>query len=392
MTSTTDPYAWIENALDTVRRAGWYRQTRTLHDRPGAIATTRDRPLVNFASNDYLGLAGDDRLVAAAIAATQALGTGSTGSRLLTGHRELHRELERAIANLKQTEDAIVFSSGYLANVGAIASLVGKRDLILADRYNHASLKSGATLSGATVVTYEHADMADLQKKLQGLRDRHRRCLIATDSVFSMDGDLCPLPEIFELGDRYNCMVLTDDAHATGVFGATGAGVAEHFGRTGRPAIQAGTLSKALGSLGGYVAGSAIAIDFLRNRAATWIYTTGLTPADTAAAKAAIAIVQSEPERRDRLWHNVRYLQERLRDSPDCLQAIPSDSPILCARVPNPQAALAAAQQLEAQGILVAAVRPPTVPTSRLRFSVTAVHEEEHCDRLVAALQEIDSF
>jgi len=268
----TDPYAWIEQSLTTIHSADWYRSVQTLQHRPGAVVQLEGRSVINFASNDYLGLAGDERLIQAAIAATKEFGTGSTGSRLLSGHRELHRELEKAIAFLKQTEDALVFSSGYLANLGTIAALVGKRDLILSDQYNHSSLKNGSILSGAVVVNYAHNDMEELKSQLEQHRQQYRRGLIITDSVFSMDGDrmdgdLCPMPEILAIAKAFSCMVLVDEAHATGVLGATGAGCVEHFSCKGQSLIQVGTLSKALGSLGGYVAGSASLIDFLRNRA-----------------------------------------------------------------------------------------------------------------------------
>ena len=215
----TDPYSWIDKSLETIHKANWYRCVQTIQGRPGAIVQLEGRSLINFASNDYLGLAGDERLISAAIAATSEFGTGSTGSRLLSGHRELHHQLESAIASLKNTEDALVFSSGYLANLGAIASLVGKRDLILSDQYNHSSLKNGAILSGATVIEYTHCDIADLNNKLQQNRQQYRRGLIITDSVFSMDGDLCPLPSILDLAEEFNCMLLVDEAHATGVMG-----------------------------------------------------------------------------------------------------------------------------------------------------------------------------
>jgi 8-amino-7-oxononanoate synthase len=339
--------------------------------------------VINFGSNDYLGLAGDERLVQAAIAATQEYGTGSTGSRLITGHRELHRKLERAIAQLKQTEDALVFSSGYLANVGTVSAIVGKRDLILSDQFNHASLKNGAILSGAAILEYRHCDLIHLQELLEHHRTHHRRCLIATDTVFSMDGDLCPLPQILSLAEQFECMVLVDEAHATGVLGKTGAGGVEHLSCTGYELVQVGTLSKALGSLGGYVAGSATLIDFLRNRAATWIYTTGLSPADTAAALEAVRILQQEPERRDRLCHNITYLHHTLREMPNLL---PSDSPIFCLEVDRPATALQMSQALQQQGIFVPAVRPPTVPTSRLRITLMATHQPEQLQQLAAVL------
>jgi len=393
----TNPYSWMEQALETIHRADWYRSVKTINSHPGAIITLEGQQVINFASNDYLGLAGDDRLIQAAIAAAQEYGTGSTGSRLVSGHRELHRELERAIANLKQTEDALVFSSGYLANLGTVSALGGKRDLILADQYNHSSLKNGAILSGATMLEYTHCDMENLRQQLEQ-RDRYRRCLILTDSVFSMDGDLCPLPELLHLAEQFESMLLIDEAHATGVLGKTGAGCVDHFGCTGRSLIQVGTLSKALGSLGGYVAGSATLIDFLRNRAPSWIYTTGLSPADTAAALAAIAIVHQEPQRRTQLWQNIAYLKHRLAQEfqfhpsstiPHPSSPIPSSShsPILCLPLDSPSTAIQVAKSLREAGVFAPAIRPPTVPTSRLRLSLMATHNSAHLEQFVAALR-----
>lgn len=386
----TDPYDWIEQSLATIHRADWYRSVKTIQGLPGAIVQLEGREVINFASNDYLGLAGDDRLFQAAVAATQEFGTGSTGSRLLSGHRELHRELERAIASLKQTEDALVFSSGYLANLGAIAAIVGKRDLILSDQYNHSSLKNGAILSGATVIDYPHCDIETLKSQLEKQRDRYRRCLILTDSVFSMDGDLCPLPTLINLAQQFSCMLLIDEAHATGVLGATGAGCVEHFGASKQQLIQVGTLSKALGSLGGYVAGSSALIDFLRNRASTWIYTTALTPADTAAALAAVNIVQQEPERRKQLWRNVDYLKQLIIQQLLNLKLLPSESPILCFEFDSPAKALAVGQHLKTSGIFAPAIRPPTVPTSRIRLSLMATHKLTHIDSLLTSLSYIN--
>lgn len=387
-------YRWINKALDTLHRADWHRAVQPLDGRAGPIMQLNGQALANFASNDYLGLAGDPRLAAAAVKAIQTYGTGSTGSRLLSGHRPLHDQLEQAIAAWKQTDDALVFSAGYLANIGTISALVGARDLVLSDQYNHSSLISGAKLSGAAVVTYDHGCVASLKEHLAEQRSRYRRCLILTDSVFSMDGDLCPLPAILDLADAFEGMVLVDEAHGTGIMGGTGAGVVEHLGCRGRPLVQMGTLSKALGSLGGYVAGPAPLIDFLRNRAASWIYTTGLTPADTAAALAAVRIAQDEPSRRDRLWQNVALLKslvqghlvDAARSSP-LKRLLPSDSPIVCLEVSDAATVNCLGRQLKAAGYFVSAVRPPTVPTSRLRITLMATHEPEQIEGLVDALK-----
>ncbi len=382
-----NPYAWINESLSTIHRADWYRSVQTIHSRPGATVVLSGQEVINFASNDYLGLAGDERLQTAAITAIQEFGTGSTGSRLLSGHREIHRELEQGIASTKQTEDALVFSSGYLANLGTIAAIVGKRDLILSDEYNHSSLKKGAILSGATVMEYPHGGTAVLQEKLREHRKNFRRCLIITDSVFSMDGDLCPLPQLLDLAEEFSSMLLLDEAHATGVMGKTGAGCVEHFGCTGRELIQIGTLSKALASLGGYVAASSPLIDFLRNRAPSWIYTTALSPADTAAALAAIKIVQEEPQRRSQLWQNVNYLKQLIQDNLPNLKLLPTESPILCFQLPSAAAALTAGKHLRTSGIFAPAIRPPTVSTSRIRISVMATHELGHINKLVEVIK-----
>jgi 8-amino-7-oxononanoate synthase len=385
-----NPYAWINESLATIHRADWYRTVQPIHSRPGATVVLSGQEVINFASNDYLGLAGDERLQTAAIEAIQEFGTGSTGSRLLSGHREIHRELEQGIASTKQTQDALVFSSGYLANLGTIAALVGKRDLILSDQYNHSSLKKGAILSGATVIEYPHNGTALLEKKLRQYRQEYRRCLIITDSVFSMDGDLCPLPQLLDLAEEFSSMLLLDEAHATGVIGKTGAGCVEYFGCTGRELIQVGTLSKALGSLGGYVAASSPLIDFLRNRAPSWIYTTALSPADTAAALAAIKIVQQEPERRSQLWQNVNYLKQLIQENLPNLKLLPTESPILCFQLPSAAAALTAGKHLRESGIFAPAIRPPTVSTSRIRISVMATHELAHIKKLVEVIKSME--
>ncbi|MBE9215775.1 8-amino-7-oxononanoate synthase [Plectonema cf. radiosum LEGE 06105] len=385
-------YAWLEQSLATIHRADWYRSVQSIHGGAGATVILQGCEVINFASNDYLGLAGDERLIQAATTAIQHFGTGSTGSRLLSGHRELHGELEMAIASLKKTEDALVFSSGYLANLGAITAVVGKRDLILSDEYNHSSLKNGAILSGAGVIEYPHGDVTVLKSKLQEVRQSYRRCLIITDSVFSMDGDLCPLPLLLDIAEEFSCMLLVDEAHATGVLGKTGAGCVEHFDCTNRELIQVGTLSKALGSLGGYIAGSKNLIDFLRNRAPTWIYSTALSPGDTAAALSAIKIVKEESTRRRQLWENVDYLKSLIQQYLPNLKIFPSESAIICFEVASAAEALKIGNYLKTSGIFAPAIRPPTVPTSRIRISLMATHQASHIEKLVEVLNNFNSI
>lgn len=384
-----NPYSWLDRALDTIKQANWYRSPQVIASLPGTQVAIADRVLLNFGSNDYLGLAGDERLIQAAITATQQFGTGATGSRLTSGHKQLHQDLERSIAAFKGTEAALVFSSGYLANLGTITALVGKKDLILSDRLNHSSLKNGAILSGATVIEYAHCNPDDLRQQLQTQRDNYRRCLIITDTVFSMDGDICPLPEILDLSIEYTTMLLIDEAHATGIFGATGAGVVEHYGCTGQPLIEIGTLSKAMGSLGGYVAGSKSAIDFLTNRCASWIYTTGLSPADTGAALTAIEIISTTPQLRQQLWQNIAYLKQLLTERLPEIKMIPSESPIICIELPNAQTAVEIGMKLQQAGVFAPAIRPPTVPTSRIRLSLMATHTRSQLEQLVNSIEKI---
>ncbi len=367
-------YSWLEKSLETIEKAGWYRTVKTIGNIEPPFIELEGLNVINFASNDYLGLAADSRLKVAAIKAIEQYGTGATGSRLLTGHRQLHSNLEKSIAQIKGSQDALVFSSGYLANLGTIAALVNNRDLILSDQYNHSSLKNGAKLSQASLQEYPHNDYQTLEKLLKEQRALYRRCLIISDGVFSMDGDLGNLPQLITLAQNFDTMLLIDDAHASGVLGQTGAGSLEHWGISSGEIIQTGTFSKALGSLGGYVAGSTILIDYLRNRAASWIYTTGLSPADTAAALEALVILKTQPQLIQKIQANINYFAELLGT-----RAQSAIFPIL---LKDPQKASQLANNLLKNGIFAPAIRPPTVPTSRLRISLMAKHNKEHLDYL----------
>jgi 8-amino-7-oxononanoate synthase len=381
-----DPYDWLADDLKTLHRAGWYRKTRVSDGLAGPKMIVEGKAIIQFASNNYLGLAGDPRLGEAAQAAIARWGTGATGSRLLSGERPIHRELETGLADWKGTEDCLLFSSGYLANLGTIQALVGAKDLVLLDQYNHSSLRSGAELSGATQYFFGHNDMVALEELLEKERRLYRRCLICVDSIFSMDGDIAPLPKLVELAEQFECMVLVDDAHGTGVLGANGAGAIEHF-RIKVPIVEMGTLSKALGSLGGYICGSSSLINYLRNRARTWIYTTGLSPGDAAAALEAVHIAQAEPERRMKLWENIAQLSQGLGQIG--LSVFPSDSAILCVQVGSIAETCRFAERLFEAGFYAPAIRPPTVPTSRIRFCMMATHTTEMIAELIETCKEI---
>ena len=383
---TGDPLAFLEEALLRLDTEGLLR-TRTTVDGPqGAVLRAGDRELVNFSSNDYLGLASHPAIVAAARGALDRAGFGSGASRLITGDMADHRALEAAIAEVKGTEDALVFNSGYHANTGVIPALVGEGDVVFSDALNHASIIDGCRLAKAERVIYRHGDVADLEAKLRAHRSARRR-LVVTDSLFSMDGDLAPLPEICEAAEAYGALVMIDEAHATGVFGPRGAGVAAHFGVTERVHVHMGTLGKALGALGAYVSGRRTLTEWLFNRARSFVFTTGLPPSVCAAARAALTLPDAE-ERRARLWANVAYLRRGL----EALGLeVGGESQILPIVIGDNVRTMAMSEALKARGLWVQGIRPPTVPegTARLRVTVMATHTEAHLNRLLEALEDL---
>lgn len=382
-----DPLAWIDAEADAWSREGLERRLAALGAAEPGRVDRGGRPLVNFASNDYLGLASDPRVVEAAARAAATYGWGAGASPLVSGWREPHEALAAALAGFEGVEAVALFASGYAANLGTIVALVGAGDAVYADRLDHACLIDGARLAGASLRVYPHNDADRLVTILRRDEGRFRRRLIATDGVFSMDGDLAPLVDLADLADRFGAILLVDEAHGTGVWGATGRGAAEACGlRPEQVHVKVGTLSKALGSLGGFVAGSRRLVTWLQNRARTLVYSTALPPAAAAAAHRALAIVVAEPQRRDHLRLLSGRLRGRLRvagrSTPE------GDGPIVPLLVGAPEAAVALATQLAADGCLVPAIRPPTVPagTSRLRISLTAAHSFEQIDRLAALI------
>lgn len=377
----------FKDELAAIREAGLYRRLRRMDSRASRIVNVEGHDRLMCASNNYIGLADDPRLQEMAIAAIREFGTGSSGSRLTTGNTALHERLEQELAAFKGTEAALLFNTGYMANLAALTALVGKGDLILSDSLNHASLIDGARLSRADVQVYQHVDMHDLEAKLKAAQDTYRRILIVTDGVFSMDGNIAPLPAICKLAEQYGADVMVDDAHATGVLGPNGAGTVDHFGLHGKVAVQMGTLSKALGAEGGYIAGSRDLIDFLLNRARPFIFSTAQSPAVIGAALAALRIVSEEPERRVHLLQLAKELQGRLRDSG--FDVLPSDTPILGVVIGEAERAVQFAKMLEAAGVFAPAIRPPTVPqgSSRIRLTLTALHTFDDLIEIVRAFQ-----
>jgi len=348
-------------------------------------------PHLLLASNNYLGLADHPAVVAGARDALEHYGAGAGASRLVTGSLDLHRRLELRLAELKSCDDALVFPTGFQANVGTIPALAGPGDVIFSDELNHASIIDGCRLARAEVVRYAHADADALERAVRedGRRPGApgRRRLIVTDTVFSMDGDLAPLPDIVAVAERHDCALMVDEAHATGVLGHNGAGAIEHFGLQGRVPVVMGTLSKALGAQGGYVAGGAELCDYLRTRARGFVFTTALAPAAAGAALAALDVVRDEPWRRRR----VHELSARLADAAAALgfRVLPSQAAVVGVVIGEPADALAAAAVLRRERVWAPAIRPPSVPpgTSRLRLTVMASHEDSHLDWALGALR-----
>ena len=359
-------------AIDT---ADQRRKLSTSETMPGPWIEVGGRHMLNLGSNNYLGLAGHSDVRTAAADAAQTWGAGSSGSRLTTGNLPCFTDLEHSLAQLKKCEDAVIFGSGYVTNVGVIQALVGSNDLVLSDALNHASLIDGCRLSRATVRVYRHADVEHLLTLLQD-RSSFRRALILTDGVFSMDGDIAPLPALCDVAEAHNAWIMVDDAHGTGVLGDTGGGCAEYFGVAARIAVHMGTLSKALGSAGGYVAGSRVLTEYLRNKARSFMFATAPVPAAAAAASAALRIVKLDPERRERCLSNAAFLRERLTAA-GC-EVLPGITPIVPVIIGDTSAARSVAFALQLTGVWAPAIRPPTVPegSARLRCCVMADHTE----------------
>jgi glycine C-acetyltransferase/8-amino-7-oxononanoate synthase len=362
------------------------RQMAPIESAVGPVITTGGRQVLLLASNDYLGLANHPEVVDAAVHATRLYGAGAGAARLISGSLPPHRRLEEALARFKHCDAALVFGSGYLANLGAIPSLIGRSGVILADRLCHASVIDGCRLSEADFRVYRHNDVAHLESLL-ARRTTRRRALIVTDGVFSMDGDLAPLPALVDLASRYEAHLYVDDAHGTGVMGKSGRGTIEHFDLEAVIPFQMGTLSKALGSSGGYVVGSTSLVQYLLNSSRSFIFTTASTPGSAAAATVALDILQREPERRRRLWANRERLYAGLTNLGFTLA--PTASPILPIIIGQADRALLFARELFARGVFAPAIRPPTVPesTSRIRVTVTSEHTTEQIEQALAAFR-----
>jgi glycine C-acetyltransferase len=371
-----DPLDYLSSELDAIRQQGLYRQLRILEGEQSHKTTFDHRLVVNLSSNNYLGLTTHPRLRERALAAVRDLGVGSGSVRSIAGTMDIHMELERRLATFKKTEAVVVFQSGFAANAGTVAAVLSKDDVVISDELNHASIIDGARLSRATIKVFPHKDVHAARNVLQGLPAGQRKLLI-TDGVFSMDGDLGAVPELCALAEEYGCIMMVDDAHASGVFGANGRGTIDHFGMHGRVDIQVGTLSKAIGALGGYVAGSRALIEFLYHRARPFLFSTSHPPAVAAACIAAIDILEQEPQIIERLWENTRFFKAGL-------QALGfntglSESPITPVIAGDGALAMKLSDRLFQEGVFAQGIAFPTVARdkARVRTIVTATHTRD---------------
>jgi glycine C-acetyltransferase len=371
-----DPLGYLSTELDALKQQGLYRHLRILEDEQKAKTTFDHRQVVNLSSNNYLGLTTHPKLREAALEATRKFGVGSGSVRTIAGTMEIHMELERRLAEFKKTEAVVVFQSGFAANAGTVAAVLTKDDVVVSDELNHASIIDGCRLSRATIKVFPHKDAAAARKVLQELPASQRKLLI-TDGVFSMDGDVGAVPELCALAEEFGCIMMVDDAHASGVFGRNGRGTIDHFGMHGRVDIQVGTLSKAIGALGGYVAGSKALIEFLYHRARPFLFSTSHPPGVAAACIAAIDVLEQEPQIIERLWENTRFFKKGL-DALGFNTGL-SQSPITPVIAGEGALAMKLSDRLFQEGVFAQGIAFPTVARdkARVRTIVTATHTRE---------------
>jgi glycine C-acetyltransferase len=383
--AAVNPLAFLDEALDSMRAEGLYRKLRVLEGEQKPRATFDGREVINLSSNNYLGLTTHPKLREAAIRAVQTLGAGSGSVRTIAGTMDLHMELERKIAAFKKTEASVVFQSGFAANAGTVSSLLGKEDLILSDELNHASIIDGARLSRATIRVFPHKDVNALRALLDETASVKRR-LVITDGVFSMDGDIAPLREIAALAREHGAIMMVDDAHASGVLGKNGRGTIDHFGVHGQVDIQVGTLSKAIGVLGGYVCGTKSLIEYLYHRARPFLFSTSHPPAVAAACVAAFEVLEQEPERIERLWANTNRFRAGLKRLG--FDTGLSETPIIPILVGEADRAMRLSDRAFERGVFAQGIGYPTVAKgkARLRAIVTATHTEEELDKALEIL------
>jgi glycine C-acetyltransferase len=390
----TNPLSYLHDQLEDLKAKGTYFRLRVLEDEQAAECTFDGKKVINLASNNYLGLTTHPKLREAALEATKKYGVGSGAVRTIAGTMSLHMELEEKIARFKNVEACVVFQSGFTANAGTVSALLGKEDFIISDELNHASIIDGARLSRAKILVFRHKDVAHAEEQLASVKDQPGRKLVITDGVFSMDGDIGPLPGLCEVAEKYGAIMMVDDAHASGVLGRNGRGTIDHFNVHGRVDVQVGTLSKAIGALGGYICGSRDLIEFLYHRGRPFLFSTSHPPSVAATCIAAFDVLEQEPERIDRLWENTRFFKKELgklgfniggKNTPA------SETPITPVIVGEGRLAMEFSRELFKEGVMATGIAFPTVPEgkARIRTIMTATHTREELDRALEVLKRV---
>jgi len=390
----TNPLSYLTDQLNDIKAKGTHFKLRVLEDEQAPECTFDGKKVINLASNNYLGLTTHPKLREAALEATKKYGVGSGAVRTISGTMKIHMELEEKIARFKNVEACVVFQSGFTANAGTVSAVLGKEDFIISDQLNHASIIDGARLSRAKILVFNHKDAAHAEQQLASIRNEPGKKLLITDGVFSMDGDVGPLPQLCDLAEKYGAIMMVDDAHASGVLGRNGRGTVDHFNVHGRVDIQVGTLSKAIGALGGYVCGTRDLIDFLYHRARPFLFSTSHPPSVAATCIAAFDVLEQEPERIDRLWENTRYWKKELgllgfdiggKTTP------PSETPITPIIIGDGRLTMDFSRELFKEGVLGTGIAFPTVPEgkARIRTIMTATHTKDEMDSALDVLKRV---
>ncbi|MBI3173240.1 MAG: glycine C-acetyltransferase [Chloroflexi bacterium] len=368
---------WLKQEIDGLKEAGLYNRIRTIGSAQGARLVVDGKDVLNFCSNNYLGLANHPKIVEAAKEATKKYGVGPAAVRSIAGTMDLHVELEKRLAKFKGAEDVITFQSGFTANLGTISALVGKEDVIFSDRLNHASIIDGCRLSGAKIIAYDHNDASALEAAIKEAAGTYRRALIVTDGVFSMDGDIAPLPALYEVAKKYDILFMVDDAHGEGVLGKGGRGIVDHFGLHGKVDIEVGTMSKAFGVMGGIVAGDKTIIEWLRQRGRPFLFSSAVTVPDAAACLAAVDLLENSTELVDRLWDNAKYFKAEMKKLG--FDTGVSETPITPIMLGEAPLAQQFSRELFEEGVFAMSIGFPTVPKgkARIRVMISASHDRD---------------
>jgi glycine C-acetyltransferase len=390
----TNPLSYLTEQLNDLKAKGTHFHLRVLDDEQAPVCTFDGKKVINLASNNYLGLTTHPKLREAALEATRKYGVGSGAVRTIAGTMKIHMELEERIARFKNVEACVVFQSGFTANAGTVSAILGKEDFIVSDELNHASIIDGARLSRAKILVFRHKDVAHAEEKLASIKDQPGRRLLITDGVFSMDGDIGPLPALCNLAEKYGAIMMVDDAHASGVLGRNGRGTIDHFHVHGRVDVQVGTLSKAIGALGGYVCGSRDLIDFLYHRARPFLFSTSHPPSVAATCIAAFEVLEQEPERMDRLWENTRFWKKELANlgfNIGGTNTPASETPITPIIIGDGRLTMEFSRELFKEGVFGTGIAFPTVPEgkARIRTIMTATHTQDELGQALEVLNRV---